>query len=301
MTPHGYPSPERFKQALEARIRNAAAALSMDVSRHRQRCVFDRFLARVAAHFGDRAVLKGGVALTLWISRARMTRDLDLALRGRPDDLLVELRIAGQLDLGDFFTFDIAPDPRHPTMEGEGIVYEGLRFRAQARLAGKVYGDPFGLDLAFGDRMLVPPETRTGDDFFAFAGLPLTEVLVYAREVHVAEKLHAFTLPRQRENSRVKDLPDLALLATTGAFQSALLREAIHATFTHRASHAVPRALPRPPASWTRAYADMAQENDLPWSTLEEVFTRTSGFLDPVLRGEEGTWDPSVWSWRGKS
>ena len=298
MTPPRYPSPERFKQALEARIRSAAMAASVDVASYRQRRVFDRFLARIAAHFGDRAVLKGGVAMTLWLPRARTTRDIDLALRGRLDDLLVELRIAGQRDLNDFLAFDITPDPRHPTMEGEGIVYEGLRFRAQARLAGKVYGDPFGLDIAVGDRMLVPPETRTGDDFFAFAALPPTTLRVYAREVHVAEKLHAFTLPRSRENSRVKDLPDLALLATTGPFQSVLLREAIHATFTHRGSHAVPAAVPTPPASWTRPYADMAQENDLPWPTLAEVCARASEFLDPVLRGEEGTWDPTGWSWR---
>ncbi len=195
MTPPAYPSPAQFKQALEARIRSAAAAASMDMGRYRQRCVFDRFLARIAAHFGERAVLKGGVAMTLWIPRPRMTRDIDLALRGRPDDLLIELRIAGQLDLDDFLTFEIVPDPRRPTMEGEGIIYEGLRFRAQAQLAGKVYGDPFGVDVAFGDRMLVPPETRTGTNFFAFAGLPPTTIRVYAREVHVAEKLHAFTLP----------------------------------------------------------------------------------------------------------
>lgn len=298
MTPPRYPSPERFKQALEARIRSAAAAASVDVARYRQQRVFDRFLARIAAQFGDRAVLKGGVAMTLWLPRARATRDIDLALRGHLDDLLVELRIAGQRDLGDFLAFDITPDPRHPTMEGEGIVYEGSRFRAQARLAGKVYGDPFGVDIAVGDRILVPPETRTGDDFFAFAALPPTTLRVYAREVHVAEKLHAFTLPRSRENSRVKDLPDLALLAATGPFQSALLRDAIHATFTHRGSHVVPAALPAPPATWARPYADMAQENDLSWSTLEEVFTRAREFLDPLLRREEGIWDPTGWAWR---
>ncbi|KYF79816.1 hypothetical protein BE11_05285 [Sorangium cellulosum] len=298
MTPPRYPSPERFKQALEARIRSAAAAASVDVARYRQQRIFDRFLARIAAQLGDRAVLKGGVAMTLWLPRARTTRDIDLGLRGHLDDLLVELRIAGQRDLGDFLAFDITPDPRHPTMEGEGIVYEGSRFRAPARLAGKVYGDPFGVDIAVGDRMLVPPETRTGDDFFAFAALPPTTLRVYAREVHVAEKLHAFTLPRSRENSRVKDLPDLALLAATGPFQSALLRDAIHATFTHRGSHVVPAALPAPPASWARPYADMAQENDLSWSTLEEVFTRARDFLDPLLRGEEGIWDPTGWSWR---
>jgi hypothetical protein len=270
MTPRIYSTAERFKHAFEDKIRKEARAASVDIASFRQRCVFDRFLARIAAHFGDRVVLKGGVAMTLWIPRARTTRDVDLALRGRHDDLLAEMRVAGHLDLGDFLTFEITPDPRHPTMEGDGIVYEGLRFRARAHLAAKIYGDPFGVDVAVGDRMLVPPEIRAGDDFFAFAGLPPTVVRVYAREVHIAEKLHAFTLPRPRENSRVKDLPDLALLATTGPFQGARLRETIDATFTHRRSHAVPDTLPQPPSSWARPYANIAQEHGLSWATLEE-------------------------------
>lgn len=235
--------------------------------------------------------------MTLWIPWARTTRDVDLALHGHPDALLAEMRRSGQLDLGDFLTFEITPDRRHPTMEGDGIVYEGWRFRAQAQLAAKIYRYRFGVDVAVGDRMHVPPEIRTGDDFFAFARLPPTVVRVYAREVHIAEKLHAFTLPRPRENSRVKDLPDLALLATTGPFQSARLRETIDATFSHRRSHAVPDVLPPPPSSWAPRYADIAREHGLPWATLEEAFARVSEFLNPVLRGDEGTWDPDTWSW----
>jgi hypothetical protein len=87
------------------------------------------------------------------------------------------------------------------------------------------------------------------DDFFEFAGLPPVPLRVYAREVHIAEKLHAFTLPRPRGNSRVKDLPDIALLGTSGAFRSTLLGAAIQATFEHRGTHAVPPSLPAPPPS----------------------------------------------------
>jgi hypothetical protein len=37
--------------------------------------------------------------------------------------------------------------------------------------------------------------------------VPATRLRLYPRETHVAEKLHAYTLPRRRENSRVRDLP----------------------------------------------------------------------------------------------
>jgi hypothetical protein len=38
--------------------------------------------------------------------------------------------------------------------QNDGMQYEGLRFRAECRLAGKLYGQPFGVDVAFGDPIL---------------------------------------------------------------------------------------------------------------------------------------------------
>lgn len=292
-----YKTPESFKAALEARIRKESAEKNIDVPTLRQKCVFDRFLARIQKHFGDAAVLKGGVALALLVERARLTRDVDLMLRGRPNDFLDMLQTACALDLDDFIQFEAVPDPRFPTIEGEGIVYEGQRFRIEARLAGKIYGSRFGLDVGFGDRMLVPPELRPGNDFFSFADLPPTMMRAYAREVHLAEKLHAYTLPRPNENSRVKDLPDIVLLATAGQLDAATVRNTIEATFTFRSSHPMPISLPEAPPRWIRRYADLAAENSLPWPTLDIVFERASAFLNPVLGGITGTWNPDRWSW----
>jgi hypothetical protein len=49
-------------------------------------------------------------------------------------------------------------------------------------------------------------------------------------------------MPRRSPNTRVKDLPDLALLASIGPLLAAELRQAIEATFTYRATHYIPRA-----------------------------------------------------------
>jgi hypothetical protein len=167
-----YATPRAFRDALEARIQTAARAASMDVTRVRQSRIFERFVARLTAHLGERVVVKGGVVLELRLAGARSTRDVDLRVSGSPEALLAELRLAGQLDLGDFLMFDVTPDPRNPTIDTEGMIYEGRRFRVQAMLAQKVYGDQFGVDAAFGDRMMAPPEVIEGSDFFAFAGLP---------------------------------------------------------------------------------------------------------------------------------
>ena len=148
MTPRSYATPVAFKEALEQRLRSAGLP---DLSRRRQLLVFDRLLARVAAAFGDAAVLKGGVALELRLDRARTTKDVDLRLMGSPDDLLPRLQALAQLDLADFMTFEIEPDPHHPEIQNDGMIYDGLRFRAECRIAGKLYGQRFGLDIAFGD------------------------------------------------------------------------------------------------------------------------------------------------------
>lgn len=288
-----------FKRALEDRLKRRASETGEDLERLRQRAVFERLLARLVAHFGDRVTLKGGTALQLRVEGARMTRDIDLRMAGDPGALLAELRRAGRLAIdGDFLTFTVEPNPKHPTFEGDGIPYVGQRLRVRAALAGKVYGAHFGVDVGFGDYMACPPEAVTGGEMFHFAGIPPLSVRVYAREVHIAEKLHALTMPRARPNSRVKDLPDLALLATTGPFECAALRRAIQASFAQRQSHEVPAAIEAPPERWIAPYAEMVKENNLRWTTLDELTAAVRAFLDPVLRGEEGTWDPQSWVWR---
>jgi hypothetical protein len=299
MIPRTYAKPADFKQALEDQIKKHAAAAGVDVRHMRQRWVFERFLARLVLHFGDRMIVKGGVALALRLPGARFTRDVDLRLSGSPDRLAAELTAAGNLRAdADFLSMRVETDPKHPTIEADGLKYGGQRFRVEAALAGKVYGTRFGVDVVFGDAMAHPPDTITGSDLFAFASIPPIQVLAYAREVHLAEKLHAFTALRSRENTRVKDLPDFALLALTGPFDSHAVRAAIQSTFDARTTHPVPIELPLPPESWRAPYARMVVENGLQWASLDEMMQAARAFLDPVLRGDDGTWDPATWTWR---
>jgi hypothetical protein len=292
-----YATPGAFKHALEAHLRSRAAEEHVDLSRLRQILVFERFLARTFAAFGDRAIAKGGVVLELRLAHARTTRDVDLRLIGAPASLLDELRAAGGRDLGDRLAFLVEPDKEHPTIEGEGMVYEGQRFRVEARLAGRLYGMSFGLDVGFGDVLTEPPDVVTGSRLLDFAGVEPPRLRLYPRETHVAEKLHAYTLPRIRENSRVKDLPDIALLASTGSFDLHRLRAALERTFSFRSTHPLPATLPVPPPSWAPVYARMAAQDELPWRDLAAVHTSAGAFLDPVLRGGEGSWSPVSWHW----
>lgn len=296
MTVRAYASPQAFKQALEQRLKSASNS-GVDFGRRRQLLVFDRFLARVVAVFGDAALLKGGLVLELRLEHARATKDVDLRLIGSPESVLENLREAGRLDLMDFMTFEIAPDTERPQIQNEGMRYEGLRFRTECRLAGRLYGQPFGVDVAFGDPILGEPEIVTADDTLAFAGVAPPVLRLYPIETHIAEKLHAYTLPRPRPNTRVKDLPDIALLGTMQPLEARRLRTALAQTFEFRSTHAVPSSVPDPPASWSTPYRELARGNELAWTTLEELAVAVRGFLNPVLAGKDGVWRPMEWQW----
>ena len=298
MTSRTYVSAEAFKQALEQRLR-ASARSGADFARRRQLLVFDRFLARLVAVMGDAVTLKGGLVLELRLERARTTRDIDLRMVGSPDDLLAKLQAAARCDLADFLTFELGPDEDHPDIQSDAMQYVGRRFRAECRLAGKLYGQRFGVDVAFGDPILGEPEVVVAEDLLAFAAIPPPTLRLYPIETHIAEKLHAYTMPRPRPNSRVKDLPDLALLGTVQALDAGRLREALEQTFTFRRTHVLPPALPAPNAAWTMPYAAMAREDELAWPSLADVVRAAQAFLDPVLAGGlDATWEPKRWSWR---
>ena len=75
--------------------------------------------------------------------------------------------------------------------------------------------------------MFGEPDVIETPDTLAFAGIPPASVRVYPLETHIAEKLHAYTIPRPRPNTRVKDLPDIALLAGVREIEPANLRAAL--------------------------------------------------------------------------
>jgi hypothetical protein len=293
-----YDSPAAVKQALEQRLRTSSSS-GVDFARRRQLLVFDPFLARVVRVMGDAAILKGGLALELRLDRARTTKDIDLRMTGSPEGILDRLREAGRLDLGDFMTFEVRPDPEHPEILDDGMKYQGLRYRTECKLAGKTYGQPFGVDVPFAEPIIGEPDVVVVEDVLSFTGIASPAVRLYPVESHIAEKLHAYTMPRDRENSRVKDLPDLALLAKIRNIDGARLRQAMEQTFSFRATHPLPPSVPDPPASWAEVYVRMAQEDQLEWTMLPALLVAVRAFLDPPLAGTvNAIWLPKDWVWR---
>jgi len=99
-------------------------------------------------------------------------------------------------------------------------------------------------------------------------------------------------------SSRVRDLVDILLIATTSEIEGRNLSRAMLSIFNARTSHEAPTELQDPPSEWERSFPRLQREIGLKWSTLGEVRNAARQFLDPVLRGEvTGTWKPSGWDW----
>src|SRR5262249_2404931 len=153
-------------------------------------------------------------------------------------DVLAKLQEAGRKNLGEFMTFEIVSNDEHLEIRNERMQYDGLRFRAECKLAGKLYGQPFGVTVAFADPILGEPDVIVANDVLAFAAIAPPTLRLHPIETHIAEKLHAYTMPRARPNNRVKDLPDLALLATVQPLDAKRLWTAFEQTFAFRRTHA---------------------------------------------------------------
>src|SRR5260370_6913498 len=132
-------------------------------------------------------------------------------------------------------------------MSLEAAPYGGARFPVEARLDGRIFVG-FHLDVGIGDAVMEPLEVIEGRDWLGFAGIASPSLYMIPREQQFAEKLHAYTLPRQgAANTRVRDLVDMVLLIQSGTLAKAKFAEAIRVTFDRRGTHAVPTSLPQPP------------------------------------------------------
>ena len=153
MTPRSYSTPAAFKQSLETRLRTLSS---------RQRLPLER----------------------LRLLQARATRDVDLRCSTPAEGLLARMQEVGRHNLGDWLRFEVRRAPGEGLIQGAGVVQEGLRFKVQAFLDGKVYGMAFGLDVSFGDVMVGEPEPMEGSELLEFMGLPRPRLRLYPRETH---------------------------------------------------------------------------------------------------------------------
>jgi len=205
------------------------------------------------------------------------------------------LQPIGLLDLGDYFSFEVAPATEFP-IEGLGV----LRFNIRAQLANYEF-ESFHIDVGVGDPVIGEIEYMETTDLLAFAGLEPTRVPCYPVSQQIAEKLHAYIRPRgSRLSSRVKDFVDMLLLAELMEIDRVELVKAIKATFEHSGIYEIPEKISPPPRDWLQPYRRLSQPVGLEDISLDEAFTLLQKFINPILGGgiQKTRWEPSKWGWK---
>lgn len=260
-----YKSAQNFRRGIQEKLKIVSRKDGVDIMRLYRQVGYTHFLARLFRDADVPWVLKGGHALELRLQESRATKDVDLALKeGRflsvkGEDQIIALREAliekSRIDLGDFFEFLVTG----PKMELEAAPYGGARFQVEVLLDGKRF-TIFDLDIGIGDVWIEPHDQLELKNHLDFAGFKIPRISVISVEQHIAEKFHAYTLPRDSQNSRVKDLVDLYLIFKKEKINLPLLRTTIAETFKRRRTHEIPVHLIAPPIGWDSKFLELCSE-----------------------------------------
>jgi hypothetical protein len=252
--------------------------------RFRRQVAFDRFLCRVFHEEKDTIILKGGYAIELRVATARTTKDIDLCIKkGKgtipsPEDLRSFFQNKASLQLGDYMEFIVSP----PVRLLANPIYGGSRFSVDAKMAGRLFAK-FSIDVSIGDGWIESHDKLQSRDWLAFAGIPPLGFPATTVEQQLAEKIHSYTLPRMKPNSRVKDLVDIVLLTRNFKINKERMIESLKSTFKLRRTHAIPGELSAPPAAWERAFSELAKGSKIEFE-LDEAFEYLKQFFKNILK-----------------
>ena len=262
-----YKSAASFRMAVKSKLNEISQKIGQDVQRLYRQVAYAQFLARLFLDDSISWVLKGGHALELRLRKSRATKDVDLAMKDikwihskkeETSSALRELLLKkSQIDLGDYFEFKIS----QPVLFLDNAPYGGTRFHVEAMLDGKTF-IKFLIDIGIGDAWIEPQDTLRLSSHLEGLGLESFTVKAIPIEHHIAEKIHALTLPRHVSNSRVKDLVDLFLIFKFEKFSNEKIKDCIKQTFIKRNTHKIPTELPFPSESWEKLFENMMDSID---------------------------------------
>jgi len=272
-----YRTARAFRTSIADRLKRQAKATNEPYTDLYRRVAIDRFLARID---WSKWTAKGGYVLQRRLSKARRTKDIDLSTahasfllvddRAQQAALIENIQEMASVDVGDYFDFQVKFDK---ALQGFGK--GGIRCQVRCFIDGQLWST-FQVDAVVQDETVFPSEELKGDAFLSFAGLEPLTLRVPVKEEVFAEKIHAYTVPRQNENSRVKDMLDLALLIEDG-LDVGKTKTAVSAVFLTRKTHPVPSELPAPPSNWRDVFAELVKDTGVEL-TLDRAFSFVAEF-----------------------
>lgn len=268
-----YETPSAFRTALKDRFeRIARADRRYSLHELQRQFAYDRALAKLFSSIdADQWVLKGAGALLARLATARHSKDIDMfftATDADVDDAVDALQAALRIDLGDHFAFDIT---RVAPLQEEA---KGARVHVNARLGSTLFAT-FHIDVVVGTVMTGTPDVVAPLTPLDIEGLIRPRYRVFPVADHLADKLCATISThagrgRSASSSRVKDLVDIAIIATTLETDSQALRIAV-------ATNAALRRLDLPecfavpdPVGWAARYPVSLRNPPAPFRTTTQ-------------------------------
>jgi hypothetical protein len=299
-----YATPAALRTAVKARFTEIAKQdPRFSVAELQRQFAYDRVLSRCfCAEDADRWILKGGGALLARLPVARHSNDIDLLYAERdfaPDSAVTALARNIDQDIGDHFRFEIT----RTTFLQESA--KGRRVHLRAYL-GVLYAT-FHVDVVVDTALTAAPDIVAPLTPLNIEGLTRPSYRAFPLPDHCADKLCAIMEThhqsgRTRESTRVKDLVDLSLIASTQQVDGPALRTAILAGTALR-NLPMPTSFAAPDApSWKAGFTRTMAATHAGQITFAEGIDLVSRFLNPVLAGPiTGTWNPERSRWRNTS
>lgn len=288
-----YATARALDRALADRLANAAESSPYGIPELRRQFAYGRLLTRVFLDQPESWVLKGATGLLARLpGQARHSMDVDLYYAGEIDSAIEALRAAVEIDLGDFFTFDIE---RGPALRGVTV---GSQLRAIAYLGDKVF-ETFRIDVVVSHTMTAEPESTPPIEPVEIPGLRSASYRVYPVADQIADKHGAIIKTYAgRASTRYRDLVDLVLIATTQTISAGRLHPALVSEHRPWVSGS-PGPLTLPSGEWHEGYRKIAATvPDFYFLDATEAVEIVRRLVDPVLAGlATGIWDPVSLEW----
>ena len=291
----------RSAHALEMAVKDAAKNSEMDTGRAVSGFYFHRLLCRIFADGNDSFVLKGGQGMLARTIDARATRDIDLiSMRSDLESALADLKRLAQKDLDDFVSFEYVD--AHP-IKVDDEYRSGVSVQFAPSIGAKRMQD-ISIDLVVDELPLESVEAITPADRIEVRGIFTCDYLVYPVENALSDKLCAMAERHEgRASSRVKDLVDIAVYATTCDVNGLKLQESLQKELAvRRIGDVTAFAIPE---EWdtghARQFAKLCRQTGLPESfrALDSAAALASNLLDPALQRTTGEsyWNHAQLKW----
>ena len=296
-----YATPSAFRNALKDHFGQIAHAdRRYSLNELQRQFAYDRALARLfSSDDAQKWVLKGAGALLARLKVARHSKDVDVffdATDADVDDAVDALRDALRVDLRDHFDFDVT---RVAPLQEEA---KGTRVHVNARLGPTSFA-AFHIDVVVGTVMTGTPDVVAPLTPLEIEGLARPHYRVFPVADHLADKLCAIIGTYTRDghpasSSRVKDLVDIAIIATTQTINATALCIAVVANAALRKLELPERFAVPDPVGWAVRYPRVAAEAPGPVASYDTAVNLASQIFDPILDATAiGAWDPSVQAW----